>query len=177
MREPEQFLSQALDDAGVDAEVFSQRNAETASEQLLVEKDIGQKKLTYRVGITDHELLFDDWDTIQKKLAIEAKHIKREFEEHLVSTFEWSDRVARVSLYDGAWAECQYCNSRVRAPKATYLTNSCELSTPVPVERDMSYALQEMSEHDKRVLELYLLGLLRRECDRDCQNSKWNPNT
>lgn len=178
MREAEQFFTKALEEAGVDAEVIRQNEPETFSEDFYVVKRLGDEKLTYRVSIPTNDFT-DDIRNVHKRLAQEAQQVKRKFDEFMVNTFEWDNgRRVKVSPYDGGWAECCICDTRVDAPKAKYLIQeSAELSTPSPVGRDMQHELKRMDGHQEIVFKMYLIGLLRVECEQRCPNCRYTDSS
>lgn len=170
------FFTECLHDQGLEqVEVTQTTSPESLSDVFYVRKRITNNEIiTYKTTF-DAALRQHDVDTVKKEIVIEAEKVAREFKNKLVTEFEWGDRCVEVSPYDGGWAKCLHCGTEVDAPRAQYLiTESCELSDPMPVERDMSHELEQMTGNQRVLFRMYLIGILRASCEPQCPNSKYN---
>ena len=171
MNEVKDFFEEALKEAGVkNASVFHESNSGLV-DTLYVTKEVRGEDLSYKVAVPTEMGM----NRIKKELALHADKIKKEFDEHLVTQFNWDNRYINVSQYNGGWAECQHCGTRVDAPRTEYLVSSGEeLSDPFPVSRDITYGVKNMNDLQENALKLYLIGRLREKCKPGCPNSKYN---
>ncbi len=167
------FFKECLREQGLESVEVSHRTSPTDFyEEFYIKKRLQEDEcLSYKTSISISTNP-NAGEVIRKQIALEADNIAQEFKDHLVTTFEWDGRAVEVSPYDGGWARCLYCGAKCDAPETQYLiTDGCELSDPMPVDRDMSHRLDTMEPHQKILFKMYLIGLLRDECDDACENS------
>lgn len=173
------FFEQCLQEEGITDATVS-HSTKTFSEVFYIRKEIGEEQLLYKTTFDlSHRKNRDEIIEItRKKIAREAKEVAKEFREKLVDVFEWSNRCVHVSIYNGGWAQCQSCKTRVdfnRRPSAVFSADA-ELSTPQPHPLDAERDLEQLSGHRENLIKLYLIGQLREQCDRNCPNNKYNWN-
>jgi hypothetical protein len=146
----------------------------SVSQEIIISKTIllgGEDiHLSYNFSITDTELA-EGKDILQ----VHANRAARTFKEKLTVHFEIETGVAaNVCLYDGAWAECQYCGETVdveMSKVAPAFTRDAECSTPNPLSMERQTVVEQMDGHQKVACRLYLLGKLRRNCGATCPTS------
>jgi len=170
------FFKECLREQGLESvDVAYQTSPESFLDEFYVRKQINRdEQLAYKTTF-DFTTQGQSPSAIRKAIAMEAENVAEEFKDKIVTTFEWDGRRVEVSPYDGGWARCCDCDTRADAPKAQYLiTEGCELSDPMPVHRDMTHELENMEGHQKILFKMYLIGILREQCDPHCRNSKYN---
>lgn len=127
-------------------------------------------QLSYNFSITEREL-----EEVKESLQVHANRAARTFKEKLTVHFEIETGVAaNVCLYDGAWAECQYCGETIdveMSKVAPAFTRDAECSTPNPLSMERQTVVEKMDGHQKVACRLYLLGKLRRNCGAECPTS------
>jgi hypothetical protein len=146
----------------------------SVSQEIIISKTIqlgGENiHLSYDFSITDRELA-EGKDILQ----VHANRAARRFKENLTVHFEIEmGTAANVCLYDGAWAECQYCGETVdveMSKLAPAFTRDAECSTPNPSSMERQTVVEKMDGHQKVACRLYLLGKLRRNCGATCPTS------
>lgn len=170
------FFKECLHEQGLESvQVAHQTSPESFLDEFYVRKQINrEEQLAYKTTF-DFQTRGQSAAAIKKTILLEAENVAEEFKKKLVTVFEWDDRRVEVSPYSGGWARCTNCGTRADAPRAQYLvTEGCELSDPMPVERDITHELENMEGHQKILFKMYLLGILREQCDPHCRNSKYN---
>jgi hypothetical protein len=169
------FFEESLREQGLESvQVAHQTSVESFLDEFYIRKQINrEEQLSYKTTV-DITTDIHNRDVVRKRLTLEAERVAEEFKQKLITTFEWDDRRVEVCPYDGGWARCSECGTRVDAPKAEYLvTDGCELSDPTPVHRDMTHELENMDDHQEILFQLYLIGILREQCEPHCRNSKY----
>lgn len=165
------FLSESLNELGVDGKVHENVHSLDYGTELYVTKRIGAERLTYTVRLSPEALTRSSDDEIRKQLAMYAKEIKSRFEQAMTESFDWDDRKVITSVYDGGWAECRRCGERVQSPHTSYIAHSSDSSSAMPVTRAMGYELDRMGELKQEIFKMYLIGRLRYRCKPSCPNS------
>lgn len=173
------FFKECLHQQGLESvQVAHQTSPESFLDEFYVRKQINrEEQLAYKTTF-DFTTNATDIDTIKKTVLLEAEQVAEEFKDQLVTRFEWDGRRVEVSPHDGGWARCVDCGTRADAPKAQYLiTESCEFSDPMPVHRDMTHELENMKGHQKILFKMYLIGILREQCEPSCRNHKYGESS
>lgn len=169
------FFSKCLNEHGVD-DVDITHSTEDFADVLYVRKRVGDEQIATKVSLNLNQRNLTDVAEIQKELALQAECVAKQLREQMVTTFEWDGRCVKVSPYDGGWAECQNCGTRVDFHRrgAVPFTEEAELSCPHPLPRDTERAVANLDGRDAILFKLYVLGQLREQCDFECRNHKHN---
>lgn len=173
------FFTECLHEQGLESvQVAHQTSPESFLDEFYVRKQINrEEQLAYKTTF-DFTTQGQSADAIRKTILLEAENVAAEFKDKIVNTFEWDNRRVEVCPYDGGWARCCDCGTRVEAPRAQYLiTEGCEFSDPMPVQRDITHELENMEAHQKILFKMYLLGILREKCEPHCRNHKYASNS
>jgi hypothetical protein len=176
MRNPAQFLENSLEENGLMVDsVTHERNDVRQCDTFTVAKEFGGERHYYNLDITDEALV---QNSEEKTYALHAQEIADAFREKMVERIQFGRRSIDLCPYEGGWAECNRCGSRVDLideviPKARF-EQDAELSVPTPRPRDPEKFTEQLSEENEARLKVYLLGLLRKECDRRCPNSRYH---
>lgn len=165
MCEAAQFFEDALQEYGVENAIVHQTD-EVFGDTFYITKNIGEENLCYQTTITNHH----SDDELRQQIAYEAQHIAQEFNEHMMDEIQWGDcrPPIRVSPYDGGWAECTRCGNKVDAPlfdSHVHFQRDAELTNPHP------HPVESIGEDMHAALKMYLLGLVKEECETACPNS------
>jgi hypothetical protein len=172
------FFKECLREQGLTAlNVSHQITPENFTDEFYIRKQLGGgEELVYKSTLNLGNN--SDPQYTKKRLAIEAESVAKKFKEQLVTTLRYDTRRIQISPYDGGWAKCYQCDTRVEAPRiSSFSTRGCELSHPIPRDRDISSEFEGMEEHQKVLVKMYLVGILREECDEACPNSKYNADS
>jgi len=167
------FFENALAERGVDARVTD--NDSSADKARYLVNPIDDRPLVHHISIDTRGATRDE---IKKEIAHRALHVAQNFKGRFANTFRWGDRKSvTTSPYDGGWAECNRCETRVEIPSgvdSAAFIEDAELSTPQPSPRDHESALSSIDDFHHSVVKMYLVGRLRERCDTDCPNSEQN---
>lgn len=172
------FFKQCLREQGLD-DVDVVHATEDFADAFYVRKQLGTQQLNYKFTFNsehfDHDGPGGSKQIAKKQLARRAEEVARQFKERMVDRFEWDNRSIEVSMYDGGWAKCHLCDTKVHFDRrpATLFSDDAELSTPQPHPRDTERTVAELSGHNELLFKLYLIGQLREHCDRACPNYKY----
>lgn len=172
MRDKAQFLKSSLKENGlVVDDIMHERDNMRYLDRYEVKKYFGNDTFTYRFSITD-ETLTDSGE--EKAIAMHAQEMAMQFEAETTDTIEMGPRRIDVSTYGGGWAECQTCGADVQLDERTpaLFRADAELSTPNPLPKDQEERVADLDASERIVLEAYLVGKLREECDDICPNSR-----
>lgn len=95
----------------------------------------------------------------------------REFAESMKSeyteTYEWGDNVIRVSMYDGASAQCLRCGETVELADVLRqpVIEQAEMATPNPTPFEDKSVLEQVDAEGRHSIRMLLVSMTRRRCD------------
>lgn len=175
MRNPAQFLEKSLEENGMMVDsVTHERDTMLQCETFTVVKEFGGERHYYNLNITDEQLVQNDE---HKTIAMHAQEVSRAFRDKMVETIRFNGRSLDVCPFEGGWAECNRCGARTELTdnlfRSTRFEKDAELCVPKPRPRDPESFTEQLSDEREAALKVYLLGLLRTECDHSCPNSRW----
>lgn len=173
MRNEAQFFKDSLREYGVEVDnVVKNRNVDLSTDEFLINKSFGGDVLSVKTSLTDEVRALNNFNT-QKVLAMLAEDVAKKINDHLFDDISVKNRRIEVSTYNGGEARCKICGAKVE-PSIEHiprLDKDAEITTPHPISRDIEERTSDLSGHERILLELYLIGELRRECDPKCPNS------
>jgi len=158
--EIEDFIAKSLDEWEMEYDAI---NATSYTDQMLndrlnitVRKQInGQmEKFMIELGLP----LPEDINHIHTELAQTARKLVETIRDELVTEIKVSGTAIQFSPYDGGWIECKRCGEKV---------GLYSLTNPSPNPYEIQGFLQRLSEGDREILKLYMLGALRNYCKCD----------
>lgn len=170
-----QFFKDCLREEGFD-DVDVAHSTTAYTDEFYVRKVVGDEQLAFNVSF-DFDTLNDNPDVIRKKIANRAEEVARAFRDNLLDIFDWGGRTVHVCIKGDTWAQCQHCDTKVRLPRVpqTVFSDAGEITCPNPLPRRTNSAHDALSGRERQLLKLYLLGLLRQNCDYDCRNNIHSP--
>jgi hypothetical protein len=143
-------------------------------DSLIISKDLGDNVFHYRLSLDSNS----EQDKITlKQVAPKAREAASAIEQRITDSYKWDDGYYNVSVYDGGWAECVHCGERVQASPqhvSRAFTEDAELMTPHPVPKEPDNIVSSMSDYQKVLFRMYLIGRLRDNCQTQCPNSNHN---
>ncbi len=174
-KEEEDIFRQCLKEHDVgDVDVHYEQDLDYDS--LIISKDLGDRVFTYRLSL--HPNRVKD-DITLKEVAPKARKVASEIEQRIIDLYKWDDGHYNISVYDGGWAECVHCGERIQASLqhvARAFTEDAELMTPHPVPKEPNNLVGSMSDYQKVLFRMYLIGRLRDNCSTQCPHSNHNQN-
>jgi hypothetical protein len=103
--------------------------------------------------------------SLKSALVQQAEMVARQFEAQTTRVVTWGERRVGVSTYNGGWARCRKCDTRIEAPRVRYIRQyGKETSVAHPIEHQIGHERGNMSEYQLRLFELYMLGRLKHSC-------------
>jgi hypothetical protein len=163
MCEAVEIFRQALAEQGLDADVTHELDGYTTT--FYVSKQIGADNLTFTTSITDAHIT--DYSE-GKRIALAARKVAEKFTEELTQTFEIRGTHIKVMPYDEPEAKCLRCERNFGLPEWTpTIQKTAELSSPKPIPVNRERRVNELSEHSRILLKLYLAGRANELCDCD----------
>lgn len=161
-----EFFSEQLDSHGLDATVVEETGPATGIHFRVYKKSTdGETIFSTTVNIPTATIEFGE-ESLKSHLIQNAETVVRRFEHQTTRVLEWGKRHAEVSTYNGGWARCRKCNTRIEAPRVRYIRQSGkETSVAHPVSHQIGHERNNMSEYQLRLFELYLLGQLNGSCN------------
>jgi hypothetical protein len=172
MCEAVDFFRQALAEQGLEANVAHE--SDDVFDKFYVSKEIAGETITYSTNVS-HSIQNADNNSAEKQIAMAARNVAQQFENHLTETFKWNKRCVDVLPYDEPEARCRNCGASVELPpRGSIFAQSAELSAPQPMPVEEQTVLESLDDHSRVLLKMYLMGKLREECDSYCPNSKYH---
>ena len=171
MDNPAKFFAQQLNNRGIDATV----NYENSSgvHYFYINKNIGGKKLSYVVTITETELMRVD-ASFEERIATISKDATRKLQNKMSHTIDNKTIGARLHTYKPK-IECLYCDKSFELDQTrSTFTSIGELSVPTEMPISMDTMRDRFTDHQNIVVDLYLIGKLKKQCDSSCPNSYHN---
>jgi len=162
-----EFFSEQLHQSGLDATVVEEKGHRPFGIHFRVyKKSIGGETVFSTTVSIPEETVQHGEQSLKSSLVRQAEMVVRQFEAQTTLSLKWDEQAADVSTYNGGWARCRNCDTRIEAPRVQYIRQyGKETSVAHPVEHQIGYERNTMSEYQLRIFELYLLGRLKRSCE------------
>lgn len=156
-----EFIRQTLLENGVDAEV-NRAESGPDNRKFIITKKLADTRLAYSLAATDAGFASTHY---QARLAIEAENIAARIKDEMTERYSWGDtKDVIVSEYDGGWAKCCWCDD-IEEPsqEMRFIKDTAEVSSPSPTMMDVSHEVRNMTELQKKLFHMYLIGCLMEE--------------
>jgi|APHM01.1.fsa_nt_gi hypothetical protein len=157
-----EIISDCMDVHGIkDVHVKKVHDSERQYTDLIIYKDIDNKRISYRHSATN-SLHGEELEDISKHiLKIVTERAAQKFKKELTQIFEWKHGRIKVSIYDGGWAKCCTCGTRVEIEPqriSETFSQDAECSTPNPLPKSPSNIVDGLSDSQRVLFRMYLIG-------------------
>lgn len=159
MDDPAACFEQEMEERGVEACVS--HNVQTTADVFDVKVSIhgDNHRTTFKTAAKSEQHMER---TIRMYARELAERMKREYTE----TYNWGDNIIRVSMYDGASAECLHCGETVELAEVLQqpIVGQAEMATPNPTPYNDKSVLERLEDGGRRSIRMLLVAMTRRQC-------------